>query len=541
MESLRQLFITLGLDWDASGFAAATLAADALKAVAAKLVEAFKALADVVRDSVLETAHLADQLADAAVRTGATVAALQELGYAAGLSGSSSEGLTLALTRLAHTAQTAAAGNKEAAETFAKLGVRVVDSSGKLRATDELFTDLADALGKLKNPTERAALAIEVFGRNGAELLPLLAEGAEGIERMRQEARDLGLVMGDSAQAAQFADNLDKVSFFAQSLKHDLGLVLIEGLAPLVDGFLEWVKANRALLKSGIVAFGRALGGVLKALTETLAGMAKALLLVIEHWRVLAVFLGSVLFGLMVAFKAQLLEMVVAWALNGAAALAYAATSVWAAVTTAAAWLAASAPVILLVALFGLLALAVEDVLVFLEGGDSVLGSLGRKWAAFVDDWLASEWSGGDPWWLTAVKAVVWLLTDLQARFPASVAEWTQLFVDWKNLIVRFFTVDIPNAVKSFLGGTMIDPIFGDGPQVSAASLLGLSPSADVAASQAAANVTNASTRNNLRANFVVQAAPGQEPEEVARAVQTQLSDWWGAELQAVVPAAQGG
>ncbi|MCC6178814.1 MAG: hypothetical protein WAZ94_15240 [Phycisphaerales bacterium] len=540
MESLRELFVALGLDWDAAGFAQAQVATDALEKAAQLLVSAFQKVAETVAESVLQTAEFADNLSDAAVRTGASVEALQELGYAAGLSGASSETMNMALTRLSMTMGEAAKGSKEAMSGFSRLGVKVTDAEGKLRSTDAVFTDLASAVAAIPNPTERTAKALDVFGRAGIQLLPLLNEGADGIQRMRTEARELGIVMGGDAvsSAAEFNDNLDRLRGIVDSLKRDLGAPLIDALSPVVEEMLEWVRANREMLRSRILQFTQALIAAGRALLVVIRALVKAVEFLVDNWKLLAIVIGSFVVAKFVLLNALLLEQLVAFALNSAAAIAYGAVMVATGLKAAAAWLAAAAPVILLTALLTLLALAAEDVYVFLQGGDSLIGDIGPKWTKFLDEWLAND--AGDGWFMTALKAVIWLLTDIGARFPAAIAEW-------KAMIVRFFSETLPNAVKGFVRDfPVLGRLFSGEVTVGGAVAEGVSgyfgggssPAASASASAPGkAPIVNAPSFNG---NFVVQAAPGQNAQEVASATRDTLDDWWDTKMRAVAPAAPG-
>ena len=51
--------------------------------------------------------------------------------------------------------------------------------------------------GMTDNQAEKARLANELFGRSGSELMPLLNGEAGSIEAMKEQAHELGLVLGD--------------------------------------------------------------------------------------------------------------------------------------------------------------------------------------------------------------------------------------------------------------------------------------------------------------------------------------------------------
>jgi hypothetical protein len=88
-----------------------------------------------------------------------------------------------ALTRLNVKISEAASGNREVARLFRELGVSVKDAAGAVRPTDVVFRDIADRFAQLRESPAKAALAVDLFGRSGAKLIPLLNGGAAGLER----------------------------------------------------------------------------------------------------------------------------------------------------------------------------------------------------------------------------------------------------------------------------------------------------------------------------------------------------------------------
>ena len=78
----------------------------------------------------------------------------------------------------------AAQGSKGAGDTLSKLGLRLSDL-GRL-SPDQQFELLADRISKIQDPAIRAATAMEVFGKTGTSLLPLMQDGAKGIEALKQ-------------------------------------------------------------------------------------------------------------------------------------------------------------------------------------------------------------------------------------------------------------------------------------------------------------------------------------------------------------------
>jgi hypothetical protein len=212
---------------------------------------------------------LGSDLADLSQRTGVSVEALSELGFAAGQSGSSMEELENGIKFM----QKALAGiDDDSANKLAELGL----SAEKLRSMspDQQLMALGDAINQIGDPAKRTATALEIFGRGGAKLLPLFADGARGMNELRQQARDLGIVVStESATAAEaFGDKLSALGATLRMGVYSIGSAIIPILGQMADGFLiatsnvvKWLSANQSLVvltaavAGGFVTLGAAL------------------------------------------------------------------------------------------------------------------------------------------------------------------------------------------------------------------------------------------------------------------------------------------
>ena len=169
-----------------------------------------------------------DALDEMSSRVGVSVEFLSALSHAASLSGTSIEALEVGVRKLQKTAYDAAGGSKTAEEAFAALGISVTDANGNLKGTEALFMETTTALGNVANETERAALAVALFGRSGTSLLPMLGDGADGMRAMMEEARRLGLVMSteDAKAAAELADAWQKVTSSLKAATLQIGAAM---------------------------------------------------------------------------------------------------------------------------------------------------------------------------------------------------------------------------------------------------------------------------------------------------------------------------
>lgn len=146
-------------------------------------------------------------------------------------------------------------------DPFATLGVSVRDINGRLRATEAVFEDVAEAIRRIPNAAERTAVSMEIFGRSGARLLPLFAEGRDGMARFADEARRLGIVVGDNV-AAEMGNLNDVLGVIPQAF---LGLKL-----DLVRGLMDGLGISTADLREGLISIAEELRPIARGLGEFL-------------------------------------------------------------------------------------------------------------------------------------------------------------------------------------------------------------------------------------------------------------------------------
>jgi len=132
-------------------------------------------------------ADMGSDLVDMSQRTGVSVEALSELGFAAEQSGSDVETLEGSLKKMQKFLVTAAEGSQEANTALGQFGLSMADL-GRLAPEDQ-FSLIADRLSQIENPALRTAAAMQIFGKSGTKLLPLMQGGAKGIDELRQQAR----------------------------------------------------------------------------------------------------------------------------------------------------------------------------------------------------------------------------------------------------------------------------------------------------------------------------------------------------------------
>ncbi len=276
--------IVARLGLDGSGFAAGILNAQGLTSLLGSSISGFlanpllgvanaaKQAVGAIQDLVLGTAASADQFAKMAKATGASVEWLSGMKHAAELSGTSMEAVSASVNKLAKGLSDAKAGTGEAASALKALGVSAVESDGSLRNVQDVYLDVATALAGMDNQTQRAAAAQRLFGESAGQLVPLLAEGADGINRMVAEARELGLTFDEeSAGAAErFNDSLLR-------LKAGLAGAFQEAVTPIFSELAGLFTELAPVIRQVAHGIGTLLGGALKAVVPIVRVVLKVL------------------------------------------------------------------------------------------------------------------------------------------------------------------------------------------------------------------------------------------------------------------------
>lgn len=174
-----------------------------------------------------------DEMSKTAQRIGTATENIAGLQLAFELGGSSAEGMQTAMVKLADQAA-------EGSKAFAALGVNVRTADGHLKDTRALIAEVADKFAGYADGASKTALAVELFGRSGAELIPILNGGAAGLADMDEQARKLGLTIdSETARAAEyFNDQMALVKKQAEGLATQFTVGLMPSLLNVADAFL---------------------------------------------------------------------------------------------------------------------------------------------------------------------------------------------------------------------------------------------------------------------------------------------------------------
>ena len=205
----------------------------------------------------------ADELSKMSQKVGVSTEALSTLKYAAELSDVSLEALGKGFVKLSKNAADAANGTGEAKDTFSALGIALKNDQGNLRSSEELLKDLANKFKALPDGVEKTNAAVQVFGRAGADLIPMLNMGAAGIEQLQQRAKELGLELSTEAgrAAEDFNDQLKDLTSNAAGFGRSIATKIL----PHLNEYLKIIR----------MAYDE--GGALHALWVSMGALGDAL------------------------------------------------------------------------------------------------------------------------------------------------------------------------------------------------------------------------------------------------------------------------
>jgi hypothetical protein len=182
-------------------------------------------------------ANVGDELLTLSEKTGISVEELSALKFVAEQSDTNIGTLANGLKFLSKNMVDAADKNSGVAKAFSALHVETRNSDGSLRDVNDVLLDVADRFSEMEDPALKTKLAMELFGKSGAELIPMLNQGGAGIEALMEKAEELGLIMStETAKAGdEFNNSLNALWSSVKALGVSVGGELLGPLTVTMD------------------------------------------------------------------------------------------------------------------------------------------------------------------------------------------------------------------------------------------------------------------------------------------------------------------
>ncbi|EBQ6503713.1 hypothetical protein BVJ31_25380 [Salmonella enterica] len=268
--------------------------------------------------------------------TGLSVEGLQELGRVAELNGSSMEAVTSSIGEMTmRIGEFVSTGEGEMADIAKRLGMSFKDSQGKVKDATQTFTELSDKMRGMSHAEKFSLLDKMGIDRSMVQMLSL---SREELDKSLKQARDWGVVTTEQADAAaEFNNSLKDLRMGYSSVSTQVALSFLPMLKDVIDSMRDWLHANADLIKNGLHHLGEIIFSV--------AGMIRRLLPLIT-----------------LAVAGFTIWKIATFGLGNALKLAF-------------------SPVLLITAAIVGILLVIDDLVVAMQGGQSVIADF------FKDNW----------------------------------------------------------------------------------------------------------------------------------------------------------
>lgn len=206
-----------------------------------KLFDAFKRVSDG-----------GEQLYLMSQRTGLAAESLSELGLAARTSGLTMEDLGHSMERFSRSIISANTDTDQTGGAFKRLGISVTDANGQLKSNEQLLREVADAFAGAADGAAKTEIAIALFSRGGAQMIPVLNKGAAGMDELREAAKKAGIVLSnDSVKAAHdLNESWAVLGAFADGFWNKIATPIVTGLAEITKAMANARKEGEGFFAS---------------------------------------------------------------------------------------------------------------------------------------------------------------------------------------------------------------------------------------------------------------------------------------------------
>lgn len=530
MAIIDELLVGLGFDFDEKELKTFQKSVDSAKESMGKLIKVTFAATAAVGALLKTSATATDEVTKQARQINVLTGEYDALLHASEITTGNSQNMAGALQNLSVRASEASRGMGSGVEAFGMLGISVTDANGKLKTTDVLLSETADQLNNLGDQGQRLELADKLGIR---EIDLLLRDGSEGIKKLTDEAKELGVITeADSKAAEAFNDAQARMFRALDSVRRLIATGLLPQVQEGIDAFTEWVKANKEIIKQRFHIFVKVLGKVL-------AGLGKIFGVILDLTGRLVDALG----GLDNALK---LIVITFGAIIGSKIILTFFTFIKLMKTAGTAALVMNAKMMLIPLLIGAaiaaLGLLIDDFITFTEGGDSLIGRLLEKFpmlkSAFetIGAVIKTTWdliTGFGEGVGEFIGAVVVGFNNFSEVFPGI----NSAFETMKNTLAEIwgFVEKIAGGIGEFAGaavesvsGFVDDPLGSTGDFLSSLNPFSSEP-------PSSAGATNNSSKNITQTNTF--SISSNNPEEVGEAVRKVVEDMAGTGIRNTVSA----
>lgn len=250
---------------------ARTVAAGRAAGVAARRFALLGASAVAASFAMLRSfARAGDTIAKTADRLGIGVEALQEYRYAADLAGVTQEEFDKSLAQMVRGIGQARAGVGPLVSELGRMSPSLLANIQATESTEEALSLLLEAIERVPDAAQRAALAQVAFGEGGRKMITLALQGRDALSRQREEAHLLGGVIGDEAarESERFVDAQTRLGRALTGVRNTIAAKLLPAITPLVERLAAFLVDHLPQIEAFARAWAARLPGIIQDLRE---------------------------------------------------------------------------------------------------------------------------------------------------------------------------------------------------------------------------------------------------------------------------------
>jgi hypothetical protein len=199
-----------------------------------------------IASAAIDVARTGEQLYLFSQRTGVAAESLSELTLAGSIAGAGLEEMGRSIEKFSRAIVNAGTDNDQTGGAFKRLGIDVRDAEGQFKSTEALLLEVADAFHEAADGATKTEIALALFGRAGAQMIPVLNQGAAGIDELRRVAREAGIVLGtDAVKAAHdLHEGWAVLGAFASGFWVQVATPIVMSLAYIIKTFADAKAAS---------------------------------------------------------------------------------------------------------------------------------------------------------------------------------------------------------------------------------------------------------------------------------------------------------
>lgn len=224
---------------------------------------------------VKSAADAGDTVANLAIQTGFSKKSIQELDFAAGQMGGSTEDMNEALLKFSKGLGQAQAGTGKLSSFLKEVSPKLLLQVKGAKSSEEAFGLMMNAINKVHDPARKMALAVAAFGPAGKTLIEMANSGAGALDEQRKKAQELGVVMSDDVvdSGKKFNDVWKEAEAALLGVRNMIGAQFIPVFTDLLQQFIQFVIVN----KEGIAAFATSFAAAFRDSLPQIKSMIQAL------------------------------------------------------------------------------------------------------------------------------------------------------------------------------------------------------------------------------------------------------------------------